>query len=338
MTSIPTDEFMRGMSFGFMARNGVYARSETLAEVDRMADLGITWVAVMATVMQDTFASQRIYRDCEFTPDDEELGRFIDRCRARGLRVMLKPILECHDSVWRGMVNFPSGFQQIQGVVADYWGPWFASYARMLAHYARLAARHGVEMLCIGCEMHGAEPQTARWRELVAGVRALYPGLLTYNANYAESIRRPEIAAWLRELDLVGTSFYKGCPQGSTDPSVVAAALAPWADQLAAAVEELGRPVYFAECGARSVKGGTITPSEHRRDDDYDGAAQSAYLEAVLATFWDRPWFRGLYWWKWDERQERPQYRKPGGDTGFTLAGKPAAEALARWYGRPDRR
>jgi len=62
-------------------------------------------------------------------------------------------------------------------------------------------------------------------------------------------------------------------------------------------------------------------------------------LDAVCSTFWNEPWWMGLYWWKWDEQNHRPQFHDdPRGDKGFTLWGKPAADTMKRWYGRPDRR
>lgn len=50
-----------------------------------------------------------------------------------------------------------------------------------------------------------------------------------------------------------------------------------------------------------------------------------------------KPWFRGFYWWKWDEHQSesRPHYyTDPAGDQGFTLAGKPAEATLRDIFGK----
>ena len=44
------------------------------------------------------------------------------------------------------------------------------------------------------------------------------------------------------------------------------------------------------------------------------------------------------YWWKWEEQNDRPQFRTdPRGDKRFTLQGKPAQGVMQRWYGRPER-
>lgn len=63
---------------------------------------------------------------------------------------------------------------------------------------------------------------------------------------------------------------------------------------------------------------------------------QAGHLEAVLRTFWDEPWWAGMYWWKWDEQNDRAAFKTdPRGDKGFTLWGKPSAEVMKRWYAKP---
>ena len=61
-------------------------------------------------------------------------------------------------------------------------------------------------------------------------------------------------------------------------------------------------------------------------------------MEAVFETFWKEPWWMGMYWWKWEEQNDRPQFRDdPRGDKGFTIDGKPAAQVMKQWYRRTDR-
>jgi hypothetical protein len=71
----------------------------------------------------------------------------------------------------------------------------------------------------------------------------------------------------------------------------------------------------------------------------YDGEEQSRYFEALMTAYWEQSWWMGAYWWKWDEQNDRPQFRDdPRGDRGFAVWGKPAQRAMRRWYGRPERR
>ena len=333
-------ELHKGMSFGYLAKRGYFNTPEALAQVDRMAELGVTWVALMASVMQDTFSSTRLYQDFEFTAADHELEAIIARFHARGIKVMLKPMIECHDSAWRGGINFPDGDQQIQGRTVNYWEPWFESLRQSVAHYGRLAERTGCEAYCIGCELYAAEQarNNARWAKVVAAAREVYAGPVVYDAQPPTLLELAEPPAWLKALDAVCISYYSAAADkpGATVEEMVAK-LRPTVAILRLASEKLGGlPVIFGETGCRSVAGAAMQPSEYRTGGAYAPQEQGNFLEAMCTLFWNEPWWLGLYWWKWDEQQNRPHYHTdPAGDCGFTLAGKPAAEVMKRWFARP---
>ncbi len=322
--------FVKGVSLGFLAKNGFYASPAGREEVERICDLGVDCVALIATIMQERYSSTRMFADYRYTPSDCELAATIERFHARGVKVMLKPMIECHDSCWRGMISFPENQQQIQGIVTDYWGEWFANYGDCLSHYARLAADHEVEMFCLGCEMLGVEPQENRWPPLIERIRKLYGGLLTYNTDqYIPP--RPFVRKWYSQLDLLGISFYTGTPRPEPTAEQIAADLAPTVERISGLAAEIGVPLFFAECGARSVQGGAVAPWDYRNAGPYDGQVQANYLSGVIQAFSPCAWWRGLLWWKWDEQQRRPQYEQAGGDAGFAIHGKPAAEVMRRW-------
>ena len=90
--------FVKGISFGFMARNGYYRSPEGRREIENICALGVNWVALIATVMQDTWYSTKMYHDFAFSPSDEELAETVKTFKAHGIKVMLKPMIECHDS------------------------------------------------------------------------------------------------------------------------------------------------------------------------------------------------------------------------------------------------
>ncbi len=327
-----TTDLHRGVSFGFMAPNGYFASDEAEAQVDRMAALNVDSVALMVMVMQEAFYSTRMFRDFRFTADDGQLLAMIERIRAAGMRVMLKPVLECHDSVWRGNINFPAGDEQIQGVRTDYWGPWFESLGDSLVHYGRLAERGGAEMLCLGCEYRGAERRSEDWATVVQRVREVYGGTVTYNAAGYHALDPDDLPTWYGKLDVLGLSYYVGA-EAAPEADALVSALLPTVARLAAVAAAVDKPLVFAEAGCRSVQGGQRHPAKYDHQGDYDGDVQANWLEAVWRLFHDQPWWHGMFWWKWDEQQDRPQYHQPGGDTGFTIAGKPAADAMKRCYG-----
>lgn len=326
--------FFKGVSFGFMARNGYYSSEAGQQEINKIIASGADSVALMATILQDTFASTRMYRDFELTPSDIELQDAIRQFHKAGIRVMLKPILEHHDSTHRCKVNFPVGQEQIAGVRTDYWGEWFRNYTFALLHYARIAEAENVEMFCVGCEMTGVEKQESYWPPLLAEIRKVYHGLLTYNtpAWWDYALEQNWMRSWYPQLDMLGISHYYGADADCTSAEKLAEYMQGLVKNLSTAAEKLGKPIFMAEVGCRSVEGAQVVPSDcWHNHGEYDGEIQAAYMQSMFLAFSPQPWWSGFFWWKWDEQQNRPQFHKKGGDTGFTIAGKPAEKVFRDW-------
>lgn len=337
MKKIPV---LRGMSFGYLAKRGYYASNEALLQVDRMAQMGVNSVALMVSVMQDTYHSTRLYQDFEFTPSDGEVERIIDRFHERGISVMLKPMVECHDSSWRGNITFPDNNQQIQGRRTDYWDPWFRSLRESVEHYARMASRCQCEHFCIACELLNAEQpeHNHRWVPIVESVRELYRGTLTYD-SMPQTLELPEIPEWYRMLDAICVSYYvSAADRPNTTADQMVERLQRSVVHLRGVSQKVGLPIIFGEAGCRSVEGGAIVPSEYRNPGAYAPYEQANYAEAMCRLFWEEPWWGGFYWWKWDEQQDRPHFRiDPKGNTGWTVHGKPIEQVLRKWFSREDR-
>lgn len=323
------------MSFGYLAKRGYYASNAALKEVDSMAAIGVDSVALMVSVMQDTFHSTTLYQDFEFTVSDQELIRIIERLHEKGIRVMLKPMVECHDSSWRGNINFPDDNQQIQGRVTNYWNPWFESLQRSVEHYARIAESTACEFYCIGCELYGAEQaiHNQRWSRIIDATRAIFTGQICYDAQPPTLLDLPEPPQWMCQLDTICLSYYTNAAAraGATTQEMIEH-MRPTVAKLRSVSRQLGLPIIFGETGCRSMEGAAINPAEYRTSGAYSGEEQSRFLEAMCTVFWEEPWWGGFYWWKWDEQQHRPHYHlHPEGDTGFSLKGKPAADIFKKW-------
>lgn len=331
-----TVPFLRGVNFGYLAKNDYLGSAAALDEVDRMADAGVEWVSLLVMIMQDAFYSTRVYRDFRFTPSDRDLAKVIDRMHRRGLKVLLKPAIDCHDSAWRGRINFPEATsEQIQGVRTDYWGPWFRSVTEAMTYYARLAEELGTAGFTSAQELLGADFEKDHWRKLNEAVRGVYRGNLCINAcGDLARLSHPDFLAWAGEVDAVGVSYYAGVPETARDASAIRDSLSQDLPKWREFAAKLGRPIYWAECGCRSMRTAHVLPSEYRATGPYDGDIQAEYLEGMLRTFWQEPWWTGFQLWKWDEQQDRPHYRQPDGDTGFTIRGKPAEAVMQRWSAR----
>jgi len=330
----------RGMTFGYYARNGFYSSQAARDHVDKMAALGIEWVCVVCIVLQDTFASTRMYRDFQVTPGDDELLDIADYIHAKGLKVQLRPMLECWDGAQRMQINFPGEREIIPGKPMNHWRKWFDSMRERTLHYGRVAERAGCEAFGLDSELDYTVKQNAYWKEVVAAARSVYHGHLTSGhtraVNFLEEMRKPD--HWFHDIDSVGVSFYHPVAEGpGATLEQMRERLRPYLDQYREVAAVYGKPFYFAECGCCSTAGATVKPHGWDNPGGYDGEEQARYLEAVLDTFWAEPWWMGLYWWKWEEQNDRPWLRDdPRGDKGFPVDGKPAAEVMKRWYARPD--
>lgn len=342
MTNLnPAIPMNRGMTFGFMAPNGYYASKDAFTQVDRMADWGVKAVSLCVCLMQDHEQSTRIFRDFEFTPSDLELAHIIAHFQKRGVAVMLKPVIELYNGQSRSGIRFSDHPPVIQKLkIEKQWPKWFESFSLSMNHYGRLAEDTGVEMLVIGCELNGTFGQSEHYRETIARLREVYSGAVVNN-----TCGYPDPEPWFADLDAIGVSFYVGTDylrrtgcldtaEPTLEQYVAGLKQGPLQEIKQKYWERFHVPVLFAEFGCRSVVNGLADPGAWTNSGDFDGRPQSQFIEGVLTAFKDEPWWRGGFWWKWDERQDRPYYHQPGGDTGFTLDGKPALATLKEWYGK----
>ncbi|WP_052361849.1 glycoside hydrolase family 113 [Geminisphaera colitermitum] len=330
----------RGMTFGFYARNGYYGSAEARREVDRMATLNIEWICLVVTVLQDTFASTRQYRDFKQTPADDELRDIIDYIHSRGLKVQLRPMLECWDGAQRIQITFPNEVEIIPGKPMTHWTRWFDSMVERTLHYAALAQRAGCEAYGLDSELDHTIHQQTHWLRVIAAARSVYHGHLTTGhtriVDFVKELREhPD--HWFRQLDSLGSSFYSPLGDGpDTTEEEMLARIQPDVAYYREAAALLGKPFYFAECGCCSTTGSIAKPFGWDNPGGYDGEGQARFLETILRAFWQEPWWMGLYWWKWEEQNDRPWLRDdPRGDKGFPVWQKPAANIMRRWYARP---
>lgn len=356
MTKLTVDQVLgkekiKGMNFGFNCKTGFYASSEARHAVDEIADLGCNWVCVMTSLVQDTFASTKVYHDYVWTPDDHELEEIIRAFHARGVKVMLKIINLPLDGVWMGAIRFPGPGVQIEGVHSDYWTSWFQSFGNGLVHYGRLLERCKADLFCLSGELHGAQDQDDHWRRVIERVRQVYSGPVTYEMSCIDPER--DILPWYEDLDFVCLSSY---PPAALSPKFANRKElkeyiysqedkpCPSVDEMTAYIREneleqhrkiaqaIGHPYFFAETGCCSAAGVSCLPfTIHGRK--YRPEEQLNYFEALMQVFNEEDWFRGFFWWKWDEQQDRPQYKgDPAGDTGFIVKGKPVFKKMQKYF------
>jgi len=315
-------EFQKGMTYIAWTEGG-YSNSNSIAAIEQMVSFGIEWVALSVTQYQDEYNSTKIYPIRDKTPADESLIFAIRKLHELKLKVMLKPHLDIVNAngKWRGDIGFEN---------PDDWQAWFKSYADFILRYANIASLENVELFCIGTELSKATlAQPQAWRDLIGKVREVYKGQLTYAANWSNEF--DQITFW-DALDYAGIDPYFPLVC-SARPQVaeLKSAWGDWIKQIEAWQAKINKPVIFTEIGYRSLRGANEEPWQHSTAGELDPELQTNCYQALLESFWERPWFYGVYWWYWGTNP------KMGGalNRGFTPQNKPAQEIVKEWYSRP---
>jgi hypothetical protein len=136
-------QFQKGITYVTWDRVA-YGKGFSDLSMSKLSSLGCRYIAIVTTWYQTDYNSTEI-RPGAYTPTDEGLAHAIGQAHNLGLKVMLKPHLDLvKGGYWRGEIQFNND--------AD-WEAWFKSYGNFIAHYAALAEKENVELLCIGVEL-----------------------------------------------------------------------------------------------------------------------------------------------------------------------------------------
>jgi hypothetical protein len=312
--------FQKGVAYtGYAAT--AYDGDGPLLALDRLEQTHASWTSILVTGYQDTIHATRIDFSGPGTPPDAAVERIIRHAHELGLKVMMKPHVDlANDSQhYRGEIG--------PDFTAADWAAWFASYRPFILHYAGMAARTGCELYCVGCELGTTAVQAEAWREIIAAVRGLYAGPLTYADNQIET--NADAVTWWDAVDYIGQDAYPTLTS-VVEPTVeeLLSGWTPFRDKLRRLSQKWGKPLLLTEIGCRSVRGGAQNPWDWQRAGAVDLAVQANFYEAACRAASGQSWLRGIYWWQWSPDPE------DGGpeDTGYSPHGKPAEEILRTWY------
>ncbi|MBR1752788.1 MAG: hypothetical protein IJ740_18280 [Ruminococcus sp.] len=319
-------EMIKGYTWGFYSGTGKFMTQKAQESMERLASNGLNWICIPVNCFQETFYSLNIFSLFGRTQTDEEVRFAIRKAKSLGLKVCLKPMVDCLDRSWRARINFPTETD-------EYWNKWFASYSRFMLYYAKMAEDEGCEMLCTGCEMAGMDSQTEHCIGLIERVREVYHGIIMHNINHGDEFRFP----WLDRVDIIGISaYYPVSVEGDNSKETMLKMWAAHRERVRQCAERYGRDVMFAEIGVRNERGCTMYPWDfhHRPDAPFDEQEQADFYETAMQTMWDEPYFRGFFWWDW--KAILPPEDKAGENKDFTVFGKKAEKVLKEWYTKKD--
>lgn len=309
----------KGMSYvGWWS--GDYAQPDSELALRHLAATGANWISLIVTGYQANLSSTTISFTTPRTPTDPDLAHAITEAHRLGLKVMLKPHVDLLTAnQWRGQIG--EGF-----ATEEAWTTWFASYHNFIGHYASLAQIYRVEQFAIGTELVGTTHRENDWRAIIASIRQLYSGPITYAALYdGEEIG----ITWWDAVDYIGVDAYYELTD-KNDPSL-AELQAGWAaplSQLGALASSWNKSIIFTEIGYRSMDGANRNPWHSQGEGMVDLQEQADAYQAAFQSVYAQPWLAGIFWWYWST------YPARGGncDTDYTPFGKPAGKILQSWY------
>ncbi|MDQ0174097.1 hypothetical protein J2T19_005629 [Paenibacillus tundrae] len=305
-------DYIKGFTFGWMSGKGAFRKPEAKESLRLLAErTGSSHVIFALAAHQDHPQAVEVKYRGEHLVEDDELVDMIRYARTLGLRVILKPTVNCTDGTWRAHINF----FDIDVPCEPKWKDWFRSYTAFQQHYAAIAEQEKCEMFIVGCEMVQSERRDQEWRDVIAAVREVYTGLVSYNTDkYQEGHVK-----WWDAVDVISSSGYY--PIGDWEAQL---------DRIEREIAPYGKPFFFAEAGCPSRSGSAQVPNDWGLEGEVSSEEQSRFYEAMFRHVSQRQWIRGFGLWDWSAHLYAEKDAIT--DDGYGVYGKPAERVIQQFY------
>lgn len=305
-------EYIKGVTFAAFARRGALAKKEARRSLQLLAErTHANFIMLVPGALQETAQSEQIDFRSEATMGAEELKEMIHIIKDMGLRAALKPTVNCKNGTWRAHINF---FDE-DVPCEPKWKNWFASYTDYQLYFAGIAEQCGCDMFLPGCEMVQSERREEEWRKLIADIREVYGGPVSYNTDKYQEHN----VKWWDAVDVISSSGYYP--------------LADWErqlDRIEAVVKKFKKPFFFAECGCMSTENSSLRPNDWTVRGNTNLQEQADWYKAMFAAAGKRPWVNGFTLWDWQWKLYREEEAEKNG--GYAIYAKPAEKIVADFY------
>lgn len=248
------------------------------------------------------------------TPSVDTIAALAKAAHERGLRVMLRPIIDEANLMkepgeWRGTLR-PTSVDK-----------WFTSYAQTLRPYLEAAQANKVEEFVLASELASLQRYTSAWKALGESAKKAYDGTLSYTFNWdsATTDALPEQA--------VGIDLYYALDLGD-DASAqdVAAAMSA---AIQRSPKSMRTRMVAQEVGIPALKGMFRTPwywGSAPKPSELDHSVQTRWFQgACTATI--ESGLDGIYFWMIDSSQD-PKTIDPQGQAAAAFVGRPGEQAI----------
>jgi hypothetical protein len=230
-----TNPHITGICYTTYQRPETYLTAASDQKLLRIAATNAGWVNLRVSWSQAGYTSTDIEPNFA-TPSDDAVLHVIRFCRQHHLKVLLSLMVDFADDNaggkwhWWGQIAPAAAAKETsasaplsdrssgastslsdrslsgaEGEITDGWKGWFDSYDKYVLHYAALAQRADADMFCIGTELiSSSTAHEKEWRALIAKVRKVYSGKITYQAHVTEYSK---VKFW-DTLDYIGMNGY----------------------------------------------------------------------------------------------------------------------------------
>ena len=192
--------------FGALSEwNGQFSSASAKQAFQSIASLGSNSVELTVRIWTQSGTSNAVFAEPAKTESDASLLAGFQAAHDAGLSVLFKAALSTLNGT------------RVSSLSPSDVAAFFASYTAEIVHLATVAQAAGVEAFAIGNEMSSLSGAAYRayWVDLIADVREVYHGELTYAAATDEAIH---VSFW-DQLDTIGVNTYPPLT-ASTTPTV----------------------------------------------------------------------------------------------------------------------
>ncbi len=343
-----TEVIFQGVSISAYSQNG-YEGNGYANLLSRAVDLGANSIGLGSVSIIDLSTGEvREWISAEGynrTASAASVEEAIADVEAKGLDVFLKPQIhalnpESYQYTGSDYSNLTDWNLALTDPAA-----FFAGYQTYILKWAKLAEQYHIPLLSIGNEMLAAtKPEyTAYWDDIIASVRVLYGGKLTYAAltdvQYPLNSEVLQIQFW-DKLDYVGVDMYPDFPTGTITPTVAQLdsvwVTQGWKRYLADVAASTGKQIVFTETGSPSFVGAAnrsiyTDALIGKADTQTDMVTQANWYQSFINTWTGsmKPdWLIGTFFWNNDP----PEFPGLYDVTGYTIFDKPAAIVVTAFF------
>ncbi len=299
--------------------------ARTMAELVRM---GATWVSITpyGRILDLAPSGIDLTFEAPFEQNRKAVLAAMRQAHAAGLRVLMVPHLWVESGEWRGEIDPRSD---------GGWRQWARAYRQFLLTWATVAREGRADMFSVGVELGSwlTGRHAPSFFPIIADVRKIYSGPLTYSANWDDVDNTMILGA----LDVIGVNaFYPLAEkEGAPFPELLEGGR-----RVAERVRRLSagwhKPVIFTELGYTTRRDPAVRPWEwpdRMSQVVVDERAQADAYRGLLAPLLDEPSFLGFFVWR---VYADPDDVSQESEWGFSPRGKLAELVLrdayrARW-------